>query len=379
MTPPLLDIDVSHATGGFSLDISLNISGQSAISGITALFGRSGSGKTSLINLMAGLARPDRGRIALGSRVLFDSERGIDLPPEQRRMGYVFQETRLFPHLDVRGNLGYGMKRRGRNGQLASFDHVVGLLDLEYLLNRHPDSLSGGEKQRVAIGRALLSNPELLLLDEPLASLDAAHKNEILPFLERLRGDPGIPIIYVSHNMEEIVRLADVMVLISEGRVLANGNVEDLLSRLDLRPLTGRFEAGSVIAATLVGHEKEFGLSRLSFAGGELLAPMVDLPLGTPLRVRIRARDVTLTTRKPSQMGAQNIYHGAIIQMEADTGSRAEVLLDIGVPLWARLSAKSAQELKLAVGMRAYAMIKSVAIDGHSLGRQRVIGGASSE
>ncbi len=231
----------------------------------------------------------------------------------------------------------------------------------------------------MAIGRALLSNPELLLLDEPLASLDAAHKNEILPFLERLRGDPGIPIIYVSHNMEEIVRLADVMVLISEGRVLANGNVEDLLSRLDLRPLTGRFEAGSVIAATLVGHEKEFGLSRLSFAGGELLAPMVDLPLGTPLRVRIRARDVTLTTRKPSQMGAQNIYHGAIIQMEADTGSRAEVLLDIGVPLWARLSAKSAQELKLAVGMRAYAMIKSVAIDGHSLGRQRVIGGASSE
>ena len=212
-----------------------------------------------------------------------------------------------------------------------------------------------------------------------LASLDAAHKNEILPFLERLRDDPGIPIIYVSHSMEEIVRLADVMVLISEGRVLANGNVEDLLSRLDLRPLTGRFEAGSVIAATLIGHEKKFGLSRLSFAGGELLAPMVDLPLGTPLRVRIRARDVTLTTRKPSQMGAQNIYHGAIIQMEADTGSRAEVLLDIGVPLWARLSAKSAQELKLAVGTRAYAMIKSVAIDGHSLGRQRVIGGASSE
>ncbi|HAQ32491.1 MAG TPA: molybdenum ABC transporter ATP-binding protein, partial [Rhodospirillaceae bacterium] len=341
MTPPLLDIDVSHATGGFSLDISLNISGQSAISGITALFGRSGSGKTSLINLMAGLVRPDCGRIALGSRVLFDSERGIDLPPEQRRMGYVFQETRLFPHLDVRGNLGYGMKRRGRNGQLASFDHVVGLLDLEYLLNRHPDSLSGGEKQRVAIGRALLSNPELLLLDEPLASLDATHKNEILPFLERLRDDPGIPIIYVSHSMEEIVRLADVMVLISEGRVLANGNVEDLLSRLDLRPLTGRFEAGSVIAATLIGHEKKFGLSRLSFAGGELLAPMVDLPLGTPLRVRIRARDVTLATRKPTAVAAQNIYRGTIVQMEADTSSRTEALLDIGVPLWARLSAKS--------------------------------------
>ncbi len=375
MTPPLLQLDVSHTISGFSLDISV----QNAATGITALFGRSGSGKTSLINLIAGLSRPDRGRIALGDLVLFDSERGIDLPPEQRRIGYVFQEGRLFPHLNIRGNLSYGMKRRGENGQLASFDHVVGLLDLEYLLNRHPSSLSGGEKQRVAIGRALLSNPELLLLDEPLASLDATHKNEILPFLERLRGYSGIPIMYVSHNMEEIVRLADVMVLISEGRVLANGNVEDLLSRLDLRPLTGRFEAGSVIAATLVGHEKEFGLSRLSFAGGELLAPMVDLPLGTPLRVRIRARDVTLTTRKPSQMGAQNIYHGAIIQMEADTGSRAEVLLDIGVPLWARLSAKSAQELKLAVGMRAYAMIKSVAIDGHSLGRQRVIGGASSE
>ncbi len=373
-TPPLLEIDISHANAGISLDISLNISGQSAISGITALFGRSGAGKTSLINLMAGLARPDRGRIALGDRVLFDSERGIDLPPEQRRMGYVFQEGRLFPHLNVRGNLEYGMKRRAGNGHGLSFDRVAGLLDLGHLLERRPGGLSGGEKQRVAIGRALLSNPELLLLDEPLASLDAGRKNEILPFLERLRDDPGIPMIYVSHNMEEIVRLADVMVLISEGRVLASGDVEELLSRLDLRPLTGRFEAGSVITATLAGHDETFGLSRLAFAGGELLAPKVDLPLGTALRVRIRARDVTLATRKPVQMGAQNIYRGTILQMEPDTGSRMEVLLDIGVPLWARLSAKSAQELKLAVGMSAYAMVKSVAIDGHSLGRRRITG-----
>ncbi len=377
MTPPLLQLDISHATAEFSLDISVDIPGgvseQGGATGITALFGRSGSGKTTLVNLLAGLTRPDRGRIILGGRILFDSERGIDLPPEQRRMGYVFQEGRLFPHLHVRDNLSYGMKRRAGNGQGLSFDHVVGMLELRHLLERRPGNLSGGEKQRIAIGRALLSNPELLLLDEPLASLDAARKNEILPFLERLRDDLGIPMIYVSHNMEEIVRLADVMVLISEGRVLASGDVEDLLSRLDLRPLTGRFEAGSVIAATLAGHEENFGLSRLTFAGGELLAPRVDLPQGAALRVRIRARDVTLATRKPVQMAAQNIYRGTILQMEPDTGSRVEVLLDIGVPLWARLSAKSAQELKLAVGMSAYAVVKSVAIDGHSLGRQRAI------
>ena len=259
----MIEIEVEKQQGTFRLGAQLAL----PETGISALFGRSGAGKTTLVNMLAGLVRPDRGRIAVAGELLFSSERGIDLPPERRRLGYVFQEGRLFPHYSVRGNLIYGARRGAAR---IDFDAIVALLGLAALLERRPGDLSGGEKQRVAIGRALLAAPRLLLMDEPLASLDAPRKAEILPFIERLRDELHVPVIYVSHAMEEIVRLADTLVLLSDGKVAAVGSVEELTSRLDLRPLTGRYEAGAVIRTTLAGHDVTFGLSELAIPGGRM-------------------------------------------------------------------------------------------------------------
>lgn len=363
----MLEIDVRHRIGDFSLDARF----KSARGGITALFGRSGAGKTLLVNLIAGLARPDEGRIVLDDTVMFDSEKGIDLPPERRRIGYVFQEGRLFPHLRVSGNLTYGMKRTPPSERRISFDHVVALLGLGSFLDRRPAALSGGEKQRVAIGRALLSSPRLLLMDEPLASLDAPRKNEILHFIESLRDEFHLPTVYVSHTMEEIVRLSDTMVLVDEGRTIAQGKVDELMSRLDLRPLTGRFEAGSVINTRVDGHDPAFAISRLTFAGGAFLVPRIDVPEGTEIRVRVRARDVTLSKARPQSISALNVFSGTIREISEDGGASVEVLVDIGVPLWARISAKSRHDLELCVGAPVFAILKAMAFDGHSLGRPR--------
>jgi molybdate transport system ATP-binding protein len=321
--------------------------------------------------MLAGLVRPDRGRIAVGGELLFSSERGIDLAPERRRLGYVFQEGRLFPHYSVRGNLLYGARR---GASQIGFDAVVALLDLSALLERRPGDLSGGEKQRVAIGRALLASPRLLLMDEPLASLDAPRKAEILPFIERLRDELRVPVIYVSHAMEEIVRLADTLVLLSEGKVAAVGSVEDLTSRLDLRPLTGRYEAGAVIRATVAGHDVTFGLSELAFPGGRLRVSHLALPLGTPIRVRIRARDVALATTRPTGISIRNIFAARVTEIAPDRGPLVDVRLDIGRPeqpvaLWARITQRSMQELDLAVGREVFALLKTVAVDRTSLGR----------
>ncbi|MGH6960430.1 MAG: molybdenum ABC transporter ATP-binding protein, partial [Dongiaceae bacterium] len=239
----MLEVDAAHQLGDFRLDVRMS----APTHGIVALFGKSGSGKTSLVNMLAGLMRPTRGRIALNGAVLFDSAAGIDLPPERRRLGYVFQEGRLFPHLDVRRNLLYGWHRAPAGERAVGLERIVELLGIGHLLHRRPTQLSGGEKQRVAIGRALLANPRLLLMDEPLASLDGPRKAEVLPFIERLRDELRLPVVYVSHDMAEIVRLADSVAVMSEGRVAAVGPIEDIMGRLDLRPLTGRYEAGAVL------------------------------------------------------------------------------------------------------------------------------------
>jgi molybdate transport system ATP-binding protein len=223
----MLEVRAKHRLGVFQLDVEL----VAPTGGIVALFGRSGAGKTSLVNMLAGLLRPTEGRIALNGTVLFDSAARIDLPPERRRLGYVFQEGRLFPHLDVRGNLLYGFRRVPAAERAIRLEQIVELLDIGPLLRRRPGSLSGGEKQRVAIGRALLANPRLLLMDEPLASLDATRKAEILPFIEQLRDKLRLPIVYVSHDMGEIVRLADTVVLLADGRVTAIGSAEQVLGR----------------------------------------------------------------------------------------------------------------------------------------------------
>jgi molybdate transport system ATP-binding protein len=247
---------------------------------------------------------------------------------------------------------------------------VVALLGIEPLLARRPHDLSGGEKQRVALGRALLANPRLMLMDEPLASLDQPRKDEILPFIERLRDELAIPIVYVSHAMDEIVRLADTLVLVSDGTAVAVGPVGELTSRLDLRPLTGRYEAGAVLEARVREHDKVFGLSRLAFSGGQLTVPHVALPLGTPLRVRIRARDVALALSPPRDTSILNIVEARVEDMARDEGPMVDVLLDAGgATLWARITARSSEALKLAPGARVYALVKAVALDRHSLGR----------
>ena len=360
---PVIDVNVRRSFGGFQLDTQFQ-----AFGGLTALFGRSGAGKTSLVNLLAGLERPEAGRISVNGHVLFDSEAGIDVPPEGRRLGYVFQEARLFPHLSVESNLTYGMKLLAASERHQDAGQVIDLLDLAPLLARRPRTLSGGEKQRVALGRALLASPRLLLMDEPLASLDSARKNEILPFIERLRDDIKLPIVYVSHALEEVIRLADTMVILSDGQVVASGGVEDLMSRLDLRPLTGRYEAGAVLSVTVTGRDADFGLSQLSFGGNRFLVPALDLAEGATLRLRVRARDVSLSLEAPQGSSILNVFEGTITEIEAGEGAQADVLIDIGVPLMARITRKSIHDLGLKPGMAVHALVKAVAIDRYSLG-----------
>ena len=357
----MIEIDVTCQRGDFTLQAQF----AAASEGVIALFGRSGAGKTTLINLIAGLERPDAGRIVLDSHVLYDSGAGTMVPPEQRRLGYVFQDGRLFPHLSVRRNLTYG---RHSNPDSTGFDRIVDLLDLRLFLDRKPGTLSGGEKQRVAIGRALLSQPDALLMDEPLASLDAGRKAEILDYIERLREETHLPIVYVSHASDEIVRLADTLVLLSDGEVAAVGPIEDLMSRLDLRPLTGRYEAGAVIPATVAGVQDEVGLTKLDFPGGILRVSASDLPAGRQLRVRVRARDVSLSLSPPSDISILNVLPGTVQEIGDESGPQVDVLVDIGCPIWARITQHARGRLGIEPGVQVYALIKAIAFDRHSLG-----------
>jgi len=367
----MLDLNVRKDLGAFRLSASVACE----TVGIVALFGRSGAGKSTLVNLLAGLLRPDAGHITVNGERLFDSARGIDLPPERRRIGYVFQEGRLFPHYSVRGNLLYGRRRAPDDGQALALDRVVELLGIGHLLRRRPRDLSGGEKQRVALGRALLANPRLLLMDEPLASLDQPRKEEILPFIERLRDELRIPIVYVSHAMDEIIRLADTLVLLNDGEVAAVGPVEDVTSRLDLRPLTGRYEAGAALLATVAAQDDRFGLTSLAFAGGRLTVPRIELPVGAELRVRIRARDVALAKTPPTDCSILNVLPATLVEIGAEGGPLIDLRLDVGgAPLWARVTAKSLAALELRRGSEVYALIKAVAVDRHTLGRRTARG-----
>jgi len=362
----MLSVHITKTLNDFALDVAFDADSK----GITALFGRSGSGKSTLVNLIAGLLPPDSGHVTVNGEVLFNTAKGINLPPEKRRIGYVFQESRLFPHMTVKGNLTYGMNFTAPRERFVEFDHIVSLLGVDHLLDRRPGSLSGGERQRIAIGRALLSSPRMLLMDEPLASLDATRKNEILPFIERLRDEVKLPIVYVSHDLNEVIRLADTMVLLSDGGVAAIGPVEDLTSRLDLYPLTGRYEAGAALATKVAGHDSEFNLTFLEFSGGRFTVPKIDLPIGAPLRLRVRARDVSLSLEKHTNTSILNILKGVVKEMSETGESQIEVRLDVGAPLIARVTRKAAHDLELAPGKTIYAMVKAIAIDRPSMGRR---------
>jgi molybdate transport system ATP-binding protein len=359
-----LDVRFAARAGDFPLDVAFT-----ADAPVTGLFGRSGAGKSSIMNALAGLLRPDTGRIVCDGAVLFDSNAGINVPPEQRRIGYVFQDCLLFPHLSVERNLAYGMGRRRRSAPLITFDQAVELLDLRPLLARSPSNLSGGETQRVAIARALLSDPRLLLLDEPLASVDVNRRDEILRAIERLRDAVRLPIVFVSHSVGEVTRIADTMVIIAGGKVLATGGVEEVMNRLDLRPHTGRYEAGSVITCIVHAHDPVYELTTLRFDGGELELPHVDANLGERVRVRVRARDVTLAADRPSRISTRNVLYGTIAAITDETGPVIDVALDVGhARLLARVTRRSRDELDLRVGGQAFALVKAISLDRRSAG-----------
>ncbi len=360
----MLEVHVAIDRGGFRLEAGFATSAP-----IVALFGRSGSGKTTLVNASAGLVRPTRGRIAVGGRTLFDSERRIDLAPEVRRVGCVFQDGLLFPHLSVRANLDYGERLTPAAERFVDRSRIIALLGLEGMLERRPNTLSGGEKQRVAIGRALLASPRVLLMDEPLASLDAPRKAEILAYIELLRDELKLPIVYVSHALEEVTRLADHVVLLAEGRLVAAGCAMDVLARADLSPYLGRFEAGAVIETRVERHDEEFGLTWLAFDGGTLVVPNVDALPGEPVRARIRARDVSLALARPEVISVQNILPATVRSVREEFGAIVDVHLAIGTtPLVARLTRKAVVELGIAPGVRVHALVKAVSIDRRSVG-----------
>ncbi len=373
MSDALLHIAVEKRVGSFRVDTNI-----SSGPGITALFGRSGAGKSTIVQMIAGLIRPDRGRIQIGEDILFDSARGIDLSPERRNVGYVFQDARLFPHMSVRQNLRYGIDRLPKAQHGDTLEKVVELLGLATLLERRPGRLSGGERQRVAIGRALLSNPRVLLMDEPLASLDAARKSEILPYIERLSADFAVPVVYVSHAVEEVVRLSDTLVLISEGRVAASGAVEEIMGRLDLSPLTGRYEAGAVLTPTVAGQAPEHHLTRLDLLGHDMYVPQIHVDRGERVRLRVRARDVSIALKRPQGTSVLNILPATVSEVEADlAGAHVELALRVtpapsangrAQTVLARVTRKSLADLALAPGKPVFALVKAVAIDRHSLG-----------
>ena len=363
----MIEIRIRKALGAFSLDVDLALPSD----GITALFGASGAGKSSILNAVAGLLRPDEGRIALGEGVLFDSDARINMPVQKRHLGVVFQDGRLFPHMTVRQNLLYGA-RSTRTGVPPTLADVVDLLGLSKLLDRRPGDLSGGERQRVAIGRALLMKPDALLMDEPLAALDGARKAEVLPMLSELRALRRIPILYVSHQMDEVVRLADTLVLIDGGRIAAMDSVEALTSRLDLRHLTGRHEAGSVLRATFTGSDPEWGLTELSVGGAKLFVSTLGLERGTPVRLRIRARDVAIALTPPEDASFLNMLPATVAEIAEADGASLDVSLALSdapnAPrLWARITRRSADRLGLHLGLPVHALIKTVGIDRHTL------------
>jgi len=359
----MLQVDVERRLGDFTVKAQFT-----SDAGITALFGRSGAGKSSVINMVSGLLKPDHGHIVVKDRVLFDSAAGIDLPPWKRRMGYVFQAGHLFPHLTVRRNLLYGRWFTPVNDRHLNFERVVRLLDLDHLLERRPYSLSGGEKQRVAIGRALLANPLLLLMDEPLASLDILMKNEILPYIERLN-EMGIPILYVSHSLEEVARLADTLILLAKGRVTANGKVDEILSRMDLWTQDDESDRGTVLSTRVASHDRESQLTHLAVRGGELQIPFVDIPIGLTVRVWIRARDVILATETPRGLSVRNVLAGTIAELSQGQGPLTELKIQIGdSALLALITRQAVRDLALAPGKDVYALVKSVNLDNRQMG-----------
>lgn len=350
----MLSLNFSQQLGDHLLDVSAQIPAK----GITAVFGVSGAGKTSLINAIGGLTQPQHGYIHLNDRVLVDVEKRIVLPPEKRRIGYVFQDARLFPHYRVRGNLQYGMAPKMK----GQFNHLVSLLGLEALLNRFPVSLSGGEKQRVAIGRALLTAPDILLMDEPLASLDLPRKRELMPYLQKLAKQVEIPLLYVSHSLEEILQLADNVLVLDSGKVKAFGPLECVWSSSTMRPWLPISELTSVLRVQVLKQHPDYPMTALSLGDQHIWVSRINHPVKTPLRIRIASADVSLALQPPHNTSIRNILPAQVVEL-MEVGEQVEVKLRIGISeLWARISPWARDELGIRPEQWLYAQIKSVSI-----------------
>lgn len=350
----MLELNFRQTLGAHHLQIAESL----PASGITAVFGVSGAGKTSLINAISGLTRPEQGRIVLNDRVLYDAEKKICLPPEKRRVGYVFQDARLFPHYKVLGNLRYGMAK----SMVPQFDKLVALLGIEDLLDRLPGGLSGGEKQRVAIGRALLTAPELMLLDEPLASLDIPRKRELLPYLQRLAREINIPMLYVSHSLDEILHLADKVMVLEAGSVKAFGNLEDVWGSSVMHPWLPQEQQSSVLKVSVLEHHPHYAMTALTLGDQHIWVNKLDRPVLTAVRIRIQATDVSLVLQPPVNTSIRNILRARVVE-NYDADGQVEVQLDVGGrTLWARISPWARDELGIKPGLWLYAQIKSVSI-----------------
>jgi molybdate transport system ATP-binding protein len=360
----MLQVSVVRKRPGFSLEATF----AAPTPGVIALFGRSGSGKTTLVNIISGLAAPDAGDIRLGDDVLTDTRAAIAVPVERRRVGYVFQDARLFPHLNVTGNLRYGEKRARAAPQIIGFDEVVTLLGLAQLLQRRPRELSGGERQRVALGRALLSQPRLLLLDEPLASIDLARREEVLPYLEALRDRLAIPMVYVSHQFDEVLRLATHVVLLEAGKVLAQGPVNEVSLKPELQSIVGPDLVGAVLEGVVTRLDPDNGTADVAVGRGTLQVSLRDVPVGSRVRLQLLARDVILATQPVQGLSVRNALASTVTAISNDDYGAVLVRLDVGGEIvLARITQNALQALNLRPGDAVWTLVKAVATRGHAL------------
>jgi len=361
-----LTTDVRVSYPDFTLAVAQEFPGE----GITALFGPSGCGKSTLLRVIAGFERSASGHVTFGDEVWLGECSFVS--PHLRGVGYVFQDARLFPHLTARGNLEYAHKRAAGSRARYSFDDVVDVLDLAPLFERGATQLSGGERQRVAIGRTLLARPRIMLMDEPLAALDTRRKGEILPYLSHLPRAFGVPVIYVTHALEEVTQLCDRIVALADGRIAATGGVAETLERLDLTDVQGRFEAGTMLTGRIAAQDSSLYLSRVDVGGARIEVPQIGLDVGQYVRLRVRARDVSLALRRPEGMSVRNMLDATVLRVDPEADSAfAEVLLDIGGQhLRARVTRAAVADLGLTAGHTVVALVKAVSFDRQALPRE---------
>lgn len=357
----MLDVDIRKKLG----EIHLEAAFQRETEGVTAVFGVSGAGKTSVINMIAGLVTPDSGHISFNGKIFFDSDRKINMSVNKRFIGYVFQDSRLFPNMSIRSNLLYGSGRFSENSLKCDFDSVCSLLGIGHLLDRMPHKLSGGERQRVAIGRALLSNPEMLLMDEPLASLDSVRREELLDYISLIPKNFNIPILYVSHAIDEILRLADSLIYMNQGKLEYSGAAAETLNKIFVSNNKGRGDFFVVCEGIVKSYNKDMGAAVISFDGGTVELPMKNAQEGGKVRFKINVNEVALSVHEPKLISIRNVYKGEVRDIVKMDNNFYDVMVFTGVEMWARISAGAFSELEIKKGKQIYAMVKSAVIAGN--------------